>query len=54
MKILFFNYWNTSRELEWNLQVGCFSFRVGTHQLALWVHPCAVFDFKLQERISVR
>lgn len=72
MKFLFFNYWNVSRELEWNLlwtfgtgprfcEEGFdsskrteWSFRFGTHQLALWKNGKAIFDLTLQQRTEAQ
>lgn len=50
MDIRFYNYWNSTKELEWNFGWGKskvysydWSFRIGTHQLALWKNSNPIF-----------
>ena len=61
MDIHFYNYWNSTRELEWNFSFGRsnkflydWSFRFGTHQIALWHNAEALFNFSLQKRTEIQ
>ncbi len=46
MKIRFFNYWRSRRELELNLIGRVWNFRIGTHQIALWRDFSPIFSFR--------